>query len=182
MTPSTTEIWEEFGDSLRTFINRRVNDPDDVEDVFQDVFLKIHSRIDTLEDHSRLVAWLYQITRNTIIDHYRKRRPLSDLEETKIELDEDMEEEPAAQLASGLRNFMDCLPEKYRQAVVLTELEGLTQAQLAENLGLSLSGAKSRVQRGRELLRQALLDCCHFEFDRRGNLRDYSSRQDCCRN
>lgn len=182
MIPDTAEIWEEFSQGLLDFIRRRVNDPDDAEDILQEVFLKIHSRIDTLKDGDRLAPWLYRITRNAIIDYYRKQRPFVELPEN-LELEPKPEDgEPAAQLAAGLRGFMACLPEKYRQAVVLTELEGLKQAQLAERLGISLSGAKSQVQRGREMLRQSLLDCCHFEFDRRGNLRDYFPRQDCCSN
>jgi RNA polymerase sigma-70 factor, ECF subfamily len=181
MIPSTTEIWEEFSDSLRAFIHGRVNDPEDAEDILQDVFLKIHNRIDTLQDQQRLVSWLYQITRNTIIDYYRKQRPWLDLPEMLVEEPKDLEESPGEHLAGSLRSFMTCLPAKYHRALVMTELEGFSQAQLAEQLGLSLSGAKSQVQRGRALLRQALLDCCHFEFDRRGGIKDYIPRKDCCR-
>ena len=72
------------------------------------------------------------------------------------------------------------LPEKYRQALMLTEFRGMKQTELAEQLGISLSGAKSRVQRGREMLRESLLDCCHFEFDRLGGMIAYTLRPDCC--
>jgi RNA polymerase sigma-70 factor (ECF subfamily) len=68
------------------------------------------------------------------------------------------------------------LPEPYRDAVVLTELEGLTQRELANRLGISLSGAKSRVQRGRAQLKQMLDECCTFEFDRRGKVIDCTPR------
>jgi RNA polymerase sigma-70 factor (ECF subfamily) len=174
------KIWEEFSQSLLDFIRRRVNDPDDAEDILQEVFLKIHTKIDTLEDDDRLVSWLYQITRNTIIDYYRTRRPSDELPETLSMDPEPVESAPTAQLAAGLREFMTCLPDKYRRAVVLTELDGLKQTELADRLGISISGAKSRVQRGREMLRQALLECCHFEFDRRGGVLDYTPRPDCC--
>jgi RNA polymerase sigma-70 factor, ECF subfamily len=93
----------------------------------------------------------------------------------------EVEASPSAEIAAGLKNFIACLPEKYRQALLLTEFEGFSQLRLAESLGISLSGAKSQVQRGRAQLRQALLECCHFEFDRRGNLQDYIPRQECCR-
>lgn len=180
MKPSTTEIWEEFSQTLLEFIRKRVNDPADAEDILQDVFIKIHTHIDSLQEDGRLVSWLYQITRNTIIDYYRTRRPALDLPETLAVYPEPVESEPEAQLAAGLRDFMGVLPDQYRQAIVLTDLEGLKQSDLADRLGLSLSGAKSRVQRGRQMLREALLECCHFEFDRRGNLVDYRSRPDCC--
>ncbi len=65
------------------------------------------------------------------------------------------------------------LPPPYRQALLLTEVEGMTQKDLAARLGLSFSGARSRVQRARDKLRELLLDCCHFEFDRRGTIIDY---------
>ncbi|HLZ55439.1 MAG TPA: sigma factor-like helix-turn-helix DNA-binding protein, partial [Ktedonosporobacter sp.] len=71
-------------------------------------------------------------------------------------------------------------PDQDRQALVLTEYQGLTQKELGERLGLSFSGAKSRVQRAREKLKQELLACCHFELDRRGHILDYQPRCDCC--
>lgn len=77
-----------------------------------------------------------------------------------------------ADLAPSVRAFLACLPGKYRQALIMVEYQGLKQHEIAERLGISLSGAKSRVQRGREMIREALLDCCHFEFDRHGT---YSS-------
>ena len=180
MTPSTQEIWENFSDNLGAYILKRVNNPEDAEDILQDVFLKIHNRIATLQDNQRLASWLFQITRNTIIDHYRKQRPWFDLPKMLVEEESGLDVPPGEQLAGSLREFMNCLPDKYYQALVLAELEGLSQKELAINLGLSLSGAKSRVQRGRTLLRHALLDCCHFEFDRRGAIKNYTPRQDCC--
>ena len=68
----------------------------------------------------------------------------------------------------------------YSEALLLTDYEGLSQRELATRLGLSFSSAKSRVQRAREMLRQLLLDCCHFEFDRLGRVVDYQPRCDCC--
>jgi RNA polymerase sigma-70 factor, ECF subfamily len=180
MTFSSEQVWEAFSEQLYQFIRRRVNDPEDANDILQDVFLKIHTRIDTLKEETRLTSWLYQLTRNTIIDHYRVRRPFVEISEIFTVEQDNPQIEPAAQLAAGLRDFVDCLPEKYRQAVILAELDGIKQAEVADRLGISLSGAKSRVQRGREKLRQALLDCCHFEFDRRGHLQEFIPRQQCC--
>jgi len=78
--------------------------------------------------------------------------------------------------------MVDSLPADYRQALLLTEYQGLTQRELAQKLGLSVSGAKSRVQRAREKLKAMLLDCCHFEFDRRGKVIDYQPNCACCAN
>jgi RNA polymerase sigma-70 factor (ECF subfamily) len=182
MTRLTQEIWEDFGQRLRSFILKRIDDPRDADDILQEVFIKIHTNLDSLQDDRRLVPWLYQITRNTIIDHYRSRKVGVPLPET-LAIDVELaEKDPITQLAAGLRDMLACLPDKYRQALLLTELEGMKQQELAEQLGISLSGAKSRVQRGRVLLRDALFDCCHFEFDRLGQIMNYTPRPDCCRN
>ena len=176
----TAEIWGKFSHRFRSYIQRRVSNPEDAEDILQEVFVKIHTHVDSLQDDQRLVPWLYSITRNAVIDYYRQNRPGVELSEDLLDESELQEDDPAAQLARGLEEMLACLPEKYRQPLQLAELEGMKQKEVAGHLGLSLSGAKSRVQRGRILLRQALLDCCHFEFDRRGNILDYVPRQLCC--
>lgn len=182
MTLSTLEVWERFNSRLLAFIRRRVDSDEEADDVLQDVFLKIHMRIDTLMDEDRLAPWVYQVARNTIIDRHRRDRawlPLDEgfHDEKAGELPEDDTE---ANLADGLFDLLAALPEKYRLAVELAEVQGMRQEEIANQLGLSLSGAKSRVQRGRAMLRQALLDCCHVDFDRRGRVMDFYQRQMCC--
>jgi RNA polymerase sigma-70 factor (ECF subfamily) len=182
MMPSSAEIWEAFSRPLRGYLLRRVSDPMDAEDILQDVFVKLHTRIDTLQDENRLAPWLYGIARNAVIDFYRTHRAEADLPDDLSGDGEPQEEDLLPRLAQGLRPMLGCLPEKYAQAVQWVDLDGLTQEQMAARAGLSLSGAKSRVQRGRKLLRNSLLDCCHFEFDRRGHPIDYTPRPDCCKN
>ena len=178
MTLTTEEVWEEFSDRLRSFIRTRVASDVDADDLLSDVFMKVHTRIDGLRDDERIASWLYRITRNTVIDHYRRRRENTDL----LDLPEpEMSERDAEQTIAGdLRGMVDDLPDKYRQALLLTEFEGLTQVEMADKLGLSVSGAKSRVQRARGMLRDELLACCHFEFDRRGHMIDFTPKRACC--
>ena len=177
MTASVENIWQEFSAKLRQFIRSRVPDDATADDLLQDVFLKIQTRIGQLEDSSRLQSWIFLIARNAIIDHYRTRKDTVEVPATLSDempnADPDLE-----RLQAAFRRMIDELAEPYREAIVLTELEGLTQKQLAERLGISLSGAKSRVQRGRAQLKQALLDCCRFEFDRRGRVIDCSPRRE----
>jgi RNA polymerase sigma-70 factor (ECF subfamily) len=180
MTASTQQIWDAFHNPLEAFIRRRVTDPQEAQDILQDVFLKVHTRLDSLRDEQRLAGWLFQIARNAVQDHYRARRPLLQVSDQLPAETDDDEPDPASLIAMSLRDTIACLPEIYRQALELSELQGLPQAELARHLGISLSGAKSRVQRGRALLRQALLDCCHFEFDRRGHLIHYIPRPQHC--
>lgn len=176
---STEAIWSEFHAQLFNFIRRRVRDDSLAQDLLQQVFLRIHTRIDTLRDESKLNAWIYQITRNVIADYYRAQSEQEPLDDEFPE-PESEREDFAEQLAQGILNFVNTLPLSYREAFLLTEVEGMSQVELARRLGISVSGAKSRVQRARAKLKQMLLECCHFEFDRLGGLVNYYPRVDCC--
>ena len=174
MNPTLEQIWNEFAEKLRLFIQKRVSNPVEAEDILQDVFLKIGTRLNQLEDTAKLQGWLYLIARNAVIDHYRKQRETVELPETLA-----IEDEPAEleELKVSFRRMIHGLPGPYREAILLTEFDGLSQVELARRLGISVSGAKSRVQRGREQLKEMLLDCCHFEFDRRGRVFDCHPRK-----
>lgn len=180
MLDNLESIWEGFHTRLHRFIRSRVEDDAAAEDILQDVFLRIHGRMDTLSDSSRLESWIFQIAHNAIIDHYRRRRELNEIPETLPAENDLIEPDAADVLASSLREMVEELPEPYRQALILTEYEGLKQAELAERLGISLSGAKSRVQRARQRIKDELLACCHFEFDRYGRVIDYWKHCCCC--
>jgi RNA polymerase sigma-70 factor, ECF subfamily len=182
MSMTTELVWEAFHTPLQQFIRRRVSDEATAEDVLQDVFLKIHQHMETLRDVKKLESWIYQITRNAIIDSYRSTRPTIPLEaEGVLDLPEELpSDDVVSELLPSVRAMVKSLPEVDRQALVLTEYQGLTQKELSERLGLSFSGAKSRVQRAREKLKQQLLECCHFELDRRGHIIDYQPRCHSC--
>jgi len=173
----TSSVWQTHADSLRAFLMRRV-ERDAVEDLLQDVFVKVHEKLNGLRDEERLNAWVYQITRNLIVDHYRRRAAVPAAAEVADLYVED-EEEARDELIACIEPFIDQLPEIYREAVRMSELEGLTQAQVAEQLGLSLSGAKSRVQRGRAMAKRMLDDCCVFQRDAAGRVLDYDRKKDC---
>ncbi len=172
MNATAETIYQDFHSKLRSFTLQHISDPDATDDILQDVYLRIHSHIDDLRDGHRLESWIFQITRNAISDYYRRARSQEELPDS---LPAPAEEEPdtASELAASIGDMVRCLPRKYRQALELTDMQGLSQAELAVRLGISLSGAKSRVQRAREKLKEALLDCCHFEFDRYGRVIEY---------
>jgi len=183
MLVMTEQVWEAFHIPLLRFIRKRIPDEATAEDILQEVFLKIHQRIETLKDVKKLEGWVYQITRNAIIDYYRSREqpglPL-DVPEA-LELTEELpDDDIVSALFPSIRAMIRSLPEQDRQALILTEYQGLTQKELAQRLGLSLSGAKSRVQRAREKLKQQLLQCCHFEIDRRGHIITYQPHCQSC--
>jgi RNA polymerase sigma-70 factor (ECF subfamily) len=125
-------------------------------------------------------SWIFQIARNLIIDQYRKQRELVELPPDLSVEDELPESEAETELAGSLKEMIEELPEAYREALVLTEYEGLNQVELSRRLGIYLPGAKSRIQRARAKLRDMLLACCHFELDRRGGIIDYYQNCCCC--
>ena len=181
MLTTTERVWDAFHAPLQQFIRRRVSDEATAEDVLQDVFLKIHQHVEALKDVKKLESWIYQITRHAIIDSYRSR-PTTMLEaEEVLDMPEELpDDDVVSELLPCVRAMVRSLPEVDRQALVLTEYQGLTQKELAERLGLSVSGAKSRVQRARGKLKHQLLECCHFELDRRGHIIDYQPRCHSC--
>lgn len=182
MTPSaTTRIWQEFGEQLKSFIAKRVSNEQNAADILQDVFLKIHANIERLNDETRLQAWIYQIARNTLIDHYRRHKVTAAIADEVADPEDGSGNSAVLRISDSLKGMVQLLPKKYREAIWLTEFQGITQVALAKRLGISVSGAKSRVQRGRQLLKKMLLECCHFEFDRRGTIIDYHPIScDCC--
>ena len=170
--PATEAVWAEFHQELHRFVRRRVRDPDAAQDLLQEIFIKIHLRLATLTRAERLAAWVYQIARRTLLDYFRQRRPPSaalaaDFEPLPAELGE-----PAASLdfTPCLRPFLRRLPAEYREALELTELGRLSQKDYAARLGISYSGAKSRVQRARRQLHALFMACCQLEADAYGNI------------
>lgn len=189
MATTGSEIWQQVHHGLRAFIAKRVADETDVDDILQEVFLHVHRGIEQLKDPQRVLAWVYQITRHAIVDHYRapqRRRELpvglaADMDMTGIAptafgaADEDSGEH-RSELAGCLRPLIDQLGKDYREALMLVELEGLTQQAAAQRIGISLSGMKSRVQRGRQQLKRKLDDCCLIQLDQRRRVADYTVR------
>jgi RNA polymerase sigma-70 factor (ECF subfamily) len=166
---------------LRAFIGRRVRNPADVDDLVQRVLLQLVRGLGSLRDRDRLHAWLYRTARNVIVDHYRSsgvRRELasgasSDLagaSDDGVDLDGEDERTALRELADCTRPMLERLAPAYRQALMLTEIDGRSQTDVAREMGLSVSGMKSRVQRGRRQLRAALERCCRIELDRRGSV------------
>ncbi len=175
-------LWERFADKLFAFIKGKVGAREEAEDLLQEVFLRVHTGLCCFHEWEGMERWIYRVARNLIIDHYRARRP----EEEYVDRIEstygaaEYEDDPAARLAFSLKDMVDLVPEPYREALVLTEYDGLTQTELAGRLGISVPGAKSRVQRARDKLKALLLECCHFELDRLGGIIGYDERCAAC--
>lgn len=172
--PAARGAWRELETKLRPFVARRVRSEADADDVLQDVFLRMQRGLAGLRDDERFGPWVYQVARSAVVDHQRvaaKHRVAEADGRAEPALDaEDDARAVEQELAGYLAPFVATLPSPYREALTLTELEGLSQQQAADQLGVSLSGMKSRVQRGRRRLRQALEACCTIALDARGRV------------
>ncbi|MGA1197090.1 MAG: RNA polymerase sigma factor SigZ [Candidatus Latescibacterota bacterium] len=176
MNPIET-LWRNTSDQLLAFIRSRISDPTQAEDILQDIFLKMYEHVHTLRDNQKLESWMYQIARNAIIDHYRTHKPLETLIE-EIPNPTSNDQQTRQEMASWLLPIITILPDTYREPIRLSEIEGWSHQKIADHLDLSLSATKSRVRRGKRLIKDALTDCCQFEIDQRGRVVDYERRAD----
>jgi RNA polymerase sigma-70 factor (ECF subfamily) len=189
MSLSTEGVWAELQANIRGFVGRRVRQPADVDDIVQRVFLQVHRALPTLRDADRLNAWIYQTTRRAIADYYRapshtREVPAGAAVDLAPQIDDttadDADGTALQELSACLKPLISSLKTADQEALQLVELDGLTQVEAANTLGLSVSGMKSRVQRARLHLRTALDECCRVALDRRGGVIGYEARTDQC--
>jgi RNA polymerase sigma-70 factor (ECF subfamily) len=182
------QIWAAVGTSLERFVRNHVADAHQAEDIVAEVMLRIHEHIDDLDDRDRVNAWVFRIARNTITDHYRRNGRRREAPQLDVEpapdgaADEWLDDQEAvlSELASCIRPLVDALPGDYKRALQLTDLDGLTQAEAARLEGISVSGMKSRVQRGRRQFAALVRRCCEITTDNRGEVVDFQLRADGC--
>lgn len=176
-----TQKWLQLNDVLKGFILSQVREEAFAQDILQETLLKIHLNITQLKDESKLLSWAFRIARNVLIDEVRKRKKEISVENpTAPMILHSSNDAVNSAMARWIPEAIKLLPELYREAIYLTEIEGLTQKELAERLGISYSGAKSRVQRGKEKLKAIILDCCEVQTDKYGNIIDYQKREKKC--
>jgi RNA polymerase sigma-70 factor (ECF subfamily) len=163
---------------LRPFVERRVH-RDDVDDVLQEVLEHVYEGVGSVEDETHYVAWLHRVARNAVADHHRRRGRADARHEAFAAAwqgPDDEQPRDEETLAFFVRAFVEMVPSPYREALTRTELEGLTMREAAEREGVSLTAMKSRVQRGRRLLRELFEACCEIARDARGRVVDYEPR------
>ncbi len=176
----TEQIWKEYHGSLHSFIQSRVGDPSVADDILQEVFTRIYSRIDTLKESSKIRSWIYQIARNASIDYYRAHKKMDQLPEALTTPGQEPADKARQEIATCLLPMIQSLPKHYRRALMLSEIEGLTQKEVALKEEISVSGVKTRIRRGRAMIKDMLLACCHFEFDHQGKVIDYEAKGSSC--
>jgi RNA polymerase sigma-70 factor, ECF subfamily len=173
MTTEVTNIWTDFHKELKAFIYNKTRNSADTDDILQEVFIKIIRNIDKVNQAENLRQYLYGIVRNAINDYFRNQKQVMD----QSEIEEKITEEEAQSLNNTIaecciKPFINKLPDNYRDALLITEFQDVSQKELAEKLNISYSGAKSRVQRGKEKLKELLVQCCSYKSDSYGNIID----------
>jgi RNA polymerase sigma-70 factor (ECF subfamily) len=173
----------QVADQIRPFVARRVPAAE-VDDVVQEILLRVHREFEAADDTERFSRWLYRVAKNVIVDQHRRRtrreRKHAALAQEPDEIgaatDVDVEDDATATFVAFVATFVGTLPAPYQEALRLTELEGLTMREAAQHAGISESGMKSRVQRGRRMLRESFEACCEIALDARGRVVDYTAR------
>lgn len=165
-----------FNNKLRGFIYKRVKDKQLTDDIVQDVFLKVQDKIGQLQNDEKITGWIYQIARNTIVDYYRSKSKSIQVEELDFESDHNQLNDCVHYC---LQEMLLTLPDKYREAIELTEIRNLSQIELANMLGISYTGAKSRVQRARQMLKERMEEHYKIKMDSYGNVIVCENRLPC---
>jgi len=175
-------LWTNIHGKLFGYISKQIKNKDDINDIIQDTFIKVKTNIDSLKNPAKVESWIFQIARNTMNDFFRKQKKSFNNEENteEISIEQDATTEEDIKIKIQTQHFSEYagfvvseLPEKYRIAVHLADIEGLSMKEVATELGISISGAKSRVQRGRKMIKEIILECCEVNTDKYGNIVDY---------
>lgn len=172
------EIWAEYRSALKAFLHSKIADTADVDDVLQDILIKTHKNMGQIRSKDSIKSWLFQVANNSIIDFYRRAGRRKELKEDDLWFGED-EADIKVELSHCIEPFIHSLPEKSAELLTAIDINGESQKEYAESLGISYSTLKSRVQKARTDLRGLFDDCCHMKLDAQGNLMDYERKEGC---
>lgn len=181
--PSSEALFEQHRDRIYRYIRRLTRDPAEAEDLTQETFLRAHRRLTSLQDAAAAHVWLYRIATHVCYDRFRRASlqppPESldapapgesdqpDAELKAPRLDQLVEQ---AEMSACVQGFLEKLSDDYRLAILLHDIHGLTNAEIARMTGCSLDTIKIRLHRARRKLKAALAGACEFSSDKRGVL------------
>ena len=175
MKTEINTIWIDLNEELYKFILGKIKDEQTSKDIHQEVFLKVQTKIHQLKHTSKLTSWIYQITRNSIIDYFRKKEnknvSIIDLDIPETETNNF----DYSNLTNCINQKIENLSAKHKEAIILTSFKNYSQKELSEYLKISYSGTKSRVQKAKEILKENILDCPNVESDSTGKLIDFEN-------
>ena len=174
---TTQQVWTKYNNDLKRFIFSKVKDEAVADDILQDTFIKIHTKLHTLKDITKLKSWCFTVARNSILDYFKSSNKTFEFAnfESETVLEENVHTEKDC-----LRGILQNLPKKYRDPLFLSDIKGLKQQEVAEQLKQTLSTTKSQIQRARKLIAQGFMDCCGYVLNDDGNLvGEIQDKEDC---
>lgn len=174
---TTNNIWELYHKELFHFIFSKVKNTQVSNDLLQDTFIKIHTKLHTLKHPEKIKSWVFSIANFTVLDYFRSNKMnTNDIDDLYLyEEEKDLHTEKDC-----LRGILKSLPKKYRDPLFLSDIKGIKQNEVAIQLKLSVSATKSRIQRARNLIKQGYIDCCDFKKNEKGYLiGEIKDKKDC---
>ena len=173
----TKQVWDLYATDVKHFILAKVKDESVSDDLLQETFIKVHTKLKTLKDADKLKAWVFSIARYTVMDYFRSNNLKYAITEDLVDFEQTNHEHTREDCLQGI---IKALPEKYREPLILFDIQGLKQAQISEQLNLPLPTVKSQIQRARKLIAQGFVDCCDFKINDHGYLvGEVQEREDC---
>lgn len=175
------KLWLEFSNELGNYIKSKVGNAHDAEDILQEVYVKIFRNLDTLEKKNAVKSWIFTITRNTIIDYYKKKKDIPVLPDVfaDIENKDADEDNMNREISECLKQMIFDVPEKYHEVYDMHLNKKMKHKEIAEELDISLANSKVRLKRAKQLLKDKLVECCDFELDAYGNIIEYHPKGKC---
>lgn len=175
------KVWLDYRSAIRGFLAARVSDAADVDDLLQEIMIKTHNNLHTVNSHSNIQSWLYTITKNVIADFYRAKAKVNTVSDDKLQdIAEEHEDDSYRALSGCVERFIRALPPESSELLMAIDIQGQPQKEYAEQRGVAYSTLKSRVQKARTQLRKLFDNCCYFSLDKQGNIIDFTKKPDCC--
>ena len=174
---TTQQVWKKYADDVKHFILSKVKDTTVTDDLLQETFIKVHTKLHTLKDITKLKPWIFTIARNTMMDYFKSTNQTVELNNFETQIDEKEHEHTEKDC---LRGILQSLPKKYRDPLFLSDIKGLKQQEVANTLKQNLPTTKSQIQRARKLIAQGFMDCCGFSLNEEGKLvGEIQEKEDC---
>ena len=175
---TSAQIWADYSQNVLQYFLAKTRNEHDAQDLRQEVFLKVHAHLGTIREEEKVQHWLSVISRNALMDYWKREKRSFDEHELRAQLENDRLLDHAAEQC--VNHMIDTLPGQYGAPLRLSDIEGEKQADVANKLNLSVSGAKSRIQRARRLLKEAITTCCHIDLNSRNELVDADCHNPAC--
>ncbi|MGL5049005.1 MAG: sigma-70 family RNA polymerase sigma factor [Fusobacteriaceae bacterium] len=171
MNKQLSIIWSDLEKQLFNFIKKKISNNEDAEDILQEVYIKLHQNIHLLKDEDKIISWIYQITRNTINDCYKKcnRIKLEELDDKHFILKEDSDENFNLEITESIKRIIEEMPPNLKEILNLFEFQNNSHKEISKKLEINLNNSKIRLKRARERLKKDLENCCAFKIDEYGS-------------